>query len=62
MTFDRPSFNTDTVAPAALVGGAGTVNSLVTMRSANWTFSDTPATLPTAGSDTGQLSVTASAP
>lgn len=43
-------------------GGAGTVNSLVTLRSANWTFSYTAATTPAAGSYTGQLSFTASAP
>lgn len=43
-------------------GGTGAVNSLVTVRSANWTFSYTPATAPAAGSYTGQLSFTASAP
>lgn len=56
-----PNSGTGTAVTVA-GGGAGTVNSLVTVRSANWTFSYTPATTPAAGSYTGQLSFTASAP
>ncbi|GAB2807469.1 hypothetical protein GCM10027276_05100 [Comamonas piscis] len=43
-------------------GGAGTVNSLVTMRTANWTFGYNSAISRTAGNYSGQLSFTASVP
>lgn len=43
-------------------GGAGTVNSLVTIRTANWTFGYNSAISRTAGNYSGQLSFTASVP
>ncbi|MCS4295813.1 hypothetical protein M2375_004063 [Comamonas sp. BIGb0152] len=43
-------------------GGAGTVNSLVTIRNANWTFSYNSGTSRTAGNYSGQLSFTATVP
>ncbi|MNT55941.1 hypothetical protein D3C72_1932150 [compost metagenome] len=43
-------------------GGAGTVNSLVTIRNANWTFSYANSASRTAGSYNGQLRFTAATP
>ncbi|PWB14092.1 hypothetical protein DCO45_22400 [Comamonas sp. JNW] len=43
-------------------GGTGTVNSLVTIRTANWTFGYNSAISRTAGNYSGQLSFTASVP
>lgn len=43
-------------------GGSGTVNSLVTIRTANWTFSYTGSASRPAGNYSGQLSFTASTP
>ncbi|TDS84510.1 hypothetical protein [Comamonas sp. JUb58] len=43
-------------------GGAGTVNSLVTIRTANWTFGYNSAISRPAGNYSGQLSFTASVP
>ena len=43
-------------------GGTGTVNSLVTIRNANWTFAYNSAISRTAGNYSGQLSFTAAVP
>lgn len=43
-------------------GGTGTVNNLVTIRNANWTFSYNSGTSRTAGNYSGQLSFTATVP